>query len=54
MKSQNKKTVYMIDDFRKLPVAEKIGNCGISLPDFPSLSKEEVRKICKIILKFYK
>ena len=40
--------------FQKLPVAEKIGWCGVNLPSFPTLTFDEVREICTLIHKFYK
>ena len=35
-----------------LPVAEYLGNCGISLPSGPKISKEEIRFVCDEISGF--
>lgn len=39
--------------YRKLPVAEKLGWCGINLPSFPTLTEEEQNYICEKIKEFY-
>ena len=38
----------------KLPVSEKTGLCGISLPSYTLLSNNEVKEICDLIKEFYK
>lgn len=38
--------------YQKYEVAENIGVRGINLPSYPSLSKENIAEICKIIKKF--
>jgi perosamine synthetase len=40
--------------YQKLPIVERIGYCGVSLPSYPSLTYEEVKEISGIISNFYK
>jgi len=40
--------------FQKLPVAEHLGWCGINLPSWPGLKKEQIQEIAGSIKKFYK
>jgi perosamine synthetase len=40
--------IYLTDV--KLPVAEKIQKMGISLPSSPDMSKNEISKICQVII----
>lgn len=39
--------------YRKLPVAEKLGWCGINLPSFPTLTQDEQNYICEKIKEYY-
>jgi perosamine synthetase len=39
--------------FQKLPVAEHLGWCGINLPSWPGLSKQQVSQIGELIKKFF-
>src|ERR1035437_7229980 len=38
--------------FQKLPIAEHLGWCGINLPSWPGLSKQQVGQIGELIKKF--
>jgi perosamine synthetase len=38
--------------FQRLPVAENLGWCGINLPSWPGLTRDDVEYVCRVINEF--
>ncbi|MDR1057045.1 MAG: DegT/DnrJ/EryC1/StrS family aminotransferase [Coxiellaceae bacterium] len=38
----------------KFLVAESLGECGLNLPSYPALTKEDIMKICSVIKEYFK